>query len=1068
MASGNVEQQAHNPPAGADQQREVNDRSKPDTTLPNLDRVDLMKSGMPANNAQDVQFLKGFELTGNKPEGMLQLAVAGNRDNVFAPGADSQERGLIMAGYRDKTAAARRKPSDSGDESVSVKEVASGLPPQAGDKPSRTYELSGLKQNSGPHGGPDAVVRVPENFDPKKPINLVVYNHGQGNTVSSSVRTANIEEQLRKAPPNTVLVMPEWQSEPGTKNNSRGKLGERGAFDAMINQALRRTPGLEGKDLKDVKDVTLIGHSAGGYVTNLMLENNQIGKKVNDLVLIDTVGQRGTTDWIGANIKDFAAGKKHLTNVSASYMKDSSAQAKEVREMLLAAKQPESAMAADFKNGKALDPAKLNEHPMVFNLSKELTPGRGGPHGSMPSIYIGRALEAQRLRMEKATDAPAPVQTPARPDARTVDKAATPEVPPVTKREAPAGDLPVAVPPVIFEPVNRPGQDKRTPVAPKATEAPRVEPVTPPAVRPAPYQQPSLRDIMQGKVKAETPVKAPEPATQPRADVPPVRTETPRPLAQPARPVQEQAPAAQPGKVGRPAQESEPAVKTPIKPEINRSVVPPNALDGIKFNDAQIRRSPNEVITSVPPRADATPVVPRAAEPAQPGRAPEGVKPAEPAKPTEAVKPRDVADRPVQPGSPEERNGVAKKTLESPEASIKQKIEALNSLYKEGAKDAHGRVHVTLNDAGKEREFLIGKQDIGKNAHLIQMYGKDSTGRVHPVLRAVERGDQIEKQRASSGREASYSGDWWSQHNRESTVAKVGMGQKIAATPKPEAQAPAAPVQRVETPAPVQRKEAQAPAAPVQRVETPAPVQRKEAQAPAAPVQRVETPAPVQRKEVQAPAAPVQPRKEVQEPVRPEAQADKAPQAPEAPMSKVTRTAADRRNFYNHQDDGKSCSAFAMGMLHADQVTGRPMAYGRETHAFKELAGVTNHGYRGTLENMANQLRSLNLNAKAYDYGFGNVGPKAMQDLNKELDQGRSAVAKVINPHTGNPHYIFIAGRDSNGRYIIGDPDRHNNAAHGHDRPVEPAHLMRMMGPRNGFVVAWSESTAQARLARSR
>jgi hypothetical protein len=89
-----------------------------------------------------------------------------------------------------------------------------------------------------------------------------------------------------------------------------------------------------------------------------------------------------------------------------------------------------------------------------------------------------------------------------------------------------------------------------------------------------------------------------------------------------------------------------------------------------------------------------------------------------------------------------------------------------------------------------------------------------------PVLRAVERGDQIEKQRASSGREASYSGDWWSQHNRESSVSKVGMGAKL-------------PAARVEAPAPVQRKEAPAPVpAPAARVEAPAPVQRKEAPAP--------------------------------------------------------------------------------------------------------------------------------------------------------------------------------------------------------------------------------------------
>ncbi|MBK9205053.1 MAG: hypothetical protein IPL73_21990 [Candidatus Obscuribacter sp.] len=1087
MASGNVEQQAHNPPAGADQQREVNDRSKPDNTLPNVDRVDLMKSGVPANTAQDAQFLKGFELTGNKQDGMLQLAVAGSRDNVFAPGADSrnspfapgtdsEERGLILAGYRDKTGApGRRNPNERSDAQVAVREVEPGGPPQSGDKPSRTYEIQGLRQNAGLHGNPDAVVRVPENFDPAKPINLVVYNHGQGNTVSSSLRHANIEEQMRKAPPNTVLVMPEWQTKPGSTVNSMGGLDNRGAFDAMINQALQRTPGLSGKGLSDVKDVTMIGHSAGGYATNLMLGNNEIGKKVKDLVLIDTVGQSATTNWIGSHLKDFANGDKHLTNVSASYMGNSRKQAENVQDMLKAAKLPESTMAKDFKNGKALDPAQLNKHSMVFNYSNELTPGRGGPHGSMPSIYIGRALEAQKLRGEQAKDAPAPAQMPARPESRTVDRAAVPEAPqPARKTEKAADELPVAVPSVTYEPVSRPkGKPGEAPVAaPRPVEVPRAPVPTAPPERPVvqppqrrevappptqaetvrpgapkanPSEQPSLRDIMQGKVRVDGPPKPVEPAPQ--------QSKAPeqRPTVLPAKPLLEQ----------------QPTVREPIKPEINRSSVAPNALDGIKFNEAQIKRAPNEVVTSVPPRSnDAAPVVPRSAEPVPPARPLETTKPAEAARTVEVPK---ALEKPAQPGSLEERSAAAKKALEAPDASIKQKIEALNSLYKDGTKDAHGRVHVTLNDAGKEREFQIGKQDIGKNAHLIQMYAKDSSGRTHPVLRAVERGDQIEKQRASSGREASYSGDWWSQHNRESSVSKVGMGAKL-------------PAARVEAPAPVQRKEAPAPVpAPAARVEAPAPVQRKEAPAPVpAPAARVEAQAPVQRKEAPAPVPAPAARVEAQAPAprveqtkpqqaeRPEVQPDKAPQTTEAGMGKVTRTAADRRSFYNHQDDGKSCSAFAMGMLHADQVTGRPMNYGRETHSFKELAGVTNHGYRGTLETMANQLRSLDLKAKAYDYGFGNVGPKAMQDLNKELDQGRSAVAKVINPHTGNAHYIYIAGRDSNGRYIIGDPDRHNNSAFGHDKPVEPERLMRMMGPRNGFVVAWSDNTAQTRMARSR
>ena len=104
---------------------------------------------------------------------------------------------------------------------------------------------------------------------------------------------------------------------------------------------------------------------------------------------------------------------------------------------------------------------------------------------------------------------------------------------------------------------------------------------------------------------------------------------------------------------------------------------------------------------------------------------------------------------------------------------------------------------------------------------------------------------------------------------------------------------------------------------------------------------------------------------------------------------------------------------------------------------------------------------TIGLEAKAYDYGMGHVGEQTIKDLNKELDLGHSAVAKVINPHTGHPHYIYVAGRDKDGKYIIGDQDRKNAK---HFKPVAENHLLQMMKGRDGFVAGWSHSpTAAAR-----
>ncbi|MBZ0189437.1 MAG: right-handed parallel beta-helix repeat-containing protein, partial [Candidatus Obscuribacterales bacterium] len=171
----------------------------------------------------------------------------------------------------------------------------------------------------------------------------------------------------------------------------------------------------------------------------------------------------------------------------------------------------------------------------------------------------------------------------------------------------------------------------------------------------------------------------------------------------------------------------------------------------------------------------------------------------------------------------------------------------------------------------------------------------------------------------------------------------------------------------------------------------------------------------------------------------------------DAVQAKVVRQVSDRSTFYRHQDDGVSCSAFSMAMLASDHLFGRPVEYGKEAHSFKKLAGVTSHGYRGSLETMAGQLRSVGLESKAYQYG--RFGQQGMADLNRELDQGHSAVARVINPHTGNRHYIYVAGRNADGNYILGDPDRANRS---HFSPVSPKALMKMMSGRDGFVAGWA------------
>ena len=65
----------------------------------------------------------------------------------------------------------------------------------------------------------------------------------------------------------------------------------------------------------------------------------------------------------------------------------------------------------------------------------------------------------------------------------------------------------------------------------------------------------------------------------------------------------------------------------------------------------------------------------------------------------------------------EQRLENAKKSLESPDATIKQKMDAMATIYKDSEKGKDGRVQVTLNDGGKPRNFEIASLEAGKDVH---------------------------------------------------------------------------------------------------------------------------------------------------------------------------------------------------------------------------------------------------------------------------------------------------------------------------------------------------------------
>ncbi len=389
----------------------------------------------------------------------------------------------------------------------------------------------------------------------------------------------------------------------------------------------------------------------------------------------------------------------------------------------------------------------------------------------------------------------------------------------------------------------------------------------------------------------------------------------------------------------------------------------------------------------------------------------------------------------------EQRIENAKKSLESPDATIKQKMDAMATIFKDSEKGKDGRVHVTLNDGGKPRNFEIASLEAGKDVHLLQLSGTDAQGKSHPVLRGVERNGEIEQQRKKNGSKADYRGDWWTANEKDSTISKFSQDTVVpnqAVKPKGDNN----PTQEI-TPKGDQKPQPRLDVTPDNRTTLPenVPLPRRRPDFPADSERQQQ---PTDKKPKEPVIIPWRNREGDNQDGRPENRSEVNPGA--------IRSIKDISKFYTHQDDAYSCSAFAVGMAKADHRLGRPLRYGRETQAMKDVTNTNGIGYRGTLETLASQMRETGLEAKPYSYGMGNVGEQAMRDLNRELAQGHSAVAKVINPHTGNPHYIYIAGRDANGQYILGDPDRKNTQ---HFKPVSQQYLQRMMSRRDGFVATW-------------
>lgn len=257
------------------------------------------------------------------------------------------------------------------------------------------YELSNLEHRAADHKTPDAIVRVPNGFNPGAPIHLVVYNHGFYTDIRGAYRDFKLAEQLSGVKPNTVLFLPEWQKNPGAASGDQGRFSVPMLFRDMVNEAFSKIAVLKGLSLANVDRITVLGHSAGYAPTETEIYNNGLGGKVVNVTLLDALYDKyGFDRWIKDNIRSLSAGRKRFYNFfynsTAGYSKS---QALTTKQALTDADLSESAVVTDYDNGSVvMADSAVAAQSILYKFSSV----RNGedPHYAIPKLYVRAAVLA--------------------------------------------------------------------------------------------------------------------------------------------------------------------------------------------------------------------------------------------------------------------------------------------------------------------------------------------------------------------------------------------------------------------------------------------------------------------------------------------------------------------------------------------------------------------------------------------------------------------------------------------------------------------------------------------------
>ncbi len=248
---------------------------------------------------------------------------------------------------------------------------------------------------------PDATVIIPKAFDPNKPVRVMIFNHGLGASGKDWATSQELARQMAAADPNTIMVIPEWQSKPGDgpgkprngHNPENSIVYGQNFFRDQLQQIMHSTPELRGKTVDDIASIGIISHSGGFKASKAQLENNGFGDKVTSVTVLDSMyAPDSYNSWLKANAQDLASGRKHFTVVETGGRPDNGGPTwKEqleanTRKSLGQYQVPDTSYDKYGRN--ANDPSAFERGGVVFL--------RNGDHKNLPRNFVARVLEGEK------------------------------------------------------------------------------------------------------------------------------------------------------------------------------------------------------------------------------------------------------------------------------------------------------------------------------------------------------------------------------------------------------------------------------------------------------------------------------------------------------------------------------------------------------------------------------------------------------------------------------------------------------------------------------------------------